>query len=495
MQPFENSLEQNGDWKIRNLRDLLWQLLENKEWHKTLIIGELLNTLTPEDRVLHWIMGYAYLELHNLDKAEAWLQHAMELGDEKPDTLLLMARIAKYRGDLDGVCFWSKKAIEHDPENIGARFVLVNAYLGMGLTLEAELLFKDIIKLDPKDVQARRGLADIYRSAGRLNEAKEQLLEAIAIDPDNDWLYSLLGHVFDRLGDHEEAIRVFFKALNLDPDYALWYYNIGDAFLAMGNAEEGVPFLRKATEIDPYNSITHYDLGRAFLDLKKYEQAAIESNLALQNDPAMLFGRSNIGLSAMQNLGMANLNLGKYEDAEACFRKNLTFLAPNFFNLGLTLFRQKKYDESLKNFLWAVDLVPDDSEFWDLVGNAYAELNQLPEAIEALEKAIEVDNTYAFAHYDLGTVLSKIPGREDEAMESFHRAIVLDQNEPHPYYAITCIQALRNNKEPAFEFLEKTLEKGFTDWSDFDANTDLDNIRKDERYQGLKRKYPGNQTP
>jgi len=489
MEPSSNPIENKIEWKIKNLKELLQQLLNNKEWDKSLVIGEILKTLIPEDPVLHWAMGISYLELHDLDRGEKCLLRAMELGDDSPDTLLLLAKISGYRWDLNGENYWAEKAIEKDPDNIHARFVLAYTNLRLGAMDKAEILFKEIIRIDPENVQARSALAEIYQSLQKLTDAEKQLREAIDLQPNNGFLYTRQGEVLGMLKRDEDALTSYFRALELDPVIPERYYNIGDTFLALGDAEQAVLFLRRASEMDPYNTLTHYDLGRALLDLKKYQLAAIESKAALREDPDIAFGKTNIGLSARQNLGVANMNLGKFEEAEACFRQNLKLIAPNFFNLGLSLFRQKKFDKALKNFQRAVELVPDDPEYWDLAGNAYSELNRLPEAREALQKAIEVDETYACAHYDLGTVLARIPGREDEALESFHRAIDLNQDEPHPYYAIACIHALRSDKELAFDFLEKALQKGFMDRTYIDTDADLKNIRNDERWQELKRKY------
>ena len=164
-------------------------------------------------------------------------------------------------------------------------------------------------------------------------------------------------------------------------------------------------------------------------------------------------------------------------------------IASTYFNLGLTLFRQKKFEESLVNFKRAVELEPENPEYWDLVGNAYADLNLLEEAKEVLLKAIDIDDTYALAHHDLGCVLSQMPGQKEEALKSFHRATALIPDDHHPYYGIACIYALQGKKDLALDFLEKTLEKGFRDWADIDANTDLDSIRNDKRFKKIIKEY------
>lgn len=237
--------------------------------------------------------------------------------------------------------------------------------------------------------------------------------------------------------------------------------------------------------MDPDNSLFHYELGRAFFDLGRYDECALASEAALRNDPEMKFARTNIGLSATENLGLAYMNLEKYAEAEACFQRNLHLVGSTYFNLGLTLHRQKKYKEALTNFKRAVELVPDDPEYWDLVGNAYLELNRLEDAREALQRAIGIDDTYVPAHYDLGVVLSRMQGREEDALKAFNRAIDPDQDYPLPYYSLACIYALKTKKKLALDFLEKAIEKGFKDWAYIEADSDLDSIRNDKRFKKI----------
>jgi tetratricopeptide (TPR) repeat protein len=166
-------------------------------------------------------------------------------------------------------------------------------------------------------------------------------------------------------------------------------------------------------------------------------------------------------------------------------QKDTHIMASGYFDLGLTYHWQKKYEEALQNFLKAVELVPNDAEYWDLLGNAYLNLKQLDEAQKALEKAIEVNPGYSLAYYDLGVVFSRMSGREKEAMKVFKQAIKLNPDLKWPYYAISCLYSLQNRRKSSLNYLRKAIQKGFNDRKYLDNDHDFDNLRDDDEFQKI----------
>ena len=136
-------------------------------------------------------------------------------------------------------------------------------------------------------------------------------------------------------------------------------------------------------------------------------------------------------------------------------------------------------------FQRAHEIMPDDAEFLDLLGNAYSELGRLDEAQDALRSAIAADDTYALAHYDMGTVLAQMKGNQPAALKSFERAIELDPTLFWAYYAIGCLYALQGEKKLALQNLEEAFRKGFEDIQHFENDTDWEGLRGDAQFQEL----------
>ena len=118
----------------------------------------------------------------------------------------------------------------------------------------------------------------------------------------------------------------------------------------------------------PDYDMAYFDLGLALCRAERYEEGATTIQVALRNDPQMAYGGTNLGLSVTTNVGLAHMNLGRFAEAEACFRRNLRLIAPTHFNLGLTLMKQGRHEEALPHFQRAVESsrrTRSTSTFWE----------------------------------------------------------------------------------------------------------------------------------
>jgi len=473
--------------KIASLKDLLRRMITVKDWKQVLIIGEYLTTLVPEEAFPFKAMGNASLETNDLDAAEEYFMKALECRDADTDTLLLIARIYSNRGKIADEMSWLRRATEKDPDNPQAAFSLALTYLTLGEKEKTEEILKNILVAHPDHVPPRRALADIYLSEQKLDLAEEQLREAVKYQNKNSQLFADLGYILRRRKDLEEALIAYDRALELNETLAARFHDIGEIHLDLNDPFAAFPYLNRAIQMEPFNPLICYSLSRAYFDAELYDRCVISSNAALNDDPEMVYGRTNLGLNAREKLGLAYLEMGQNEKAEECFRKNVLLTASSYHNLGLSLLRQSKFDESMKNFQRAAELVPDSAEYWDLVGNAHLELDQLEAAQKMFEKAIEIDPVCTRAHYDLGVVFSRT-GWEEDALKQFEKAIGLNENYALPYYAISCLYALQNRRRPALDYLRNAILRGFNDWDHIDNDHDLDSLRDDEEFQKIMEK-------
>lgn len=483
-------LAANADTDI--LVELASDLMDAEEWQKARAVMQQLANINPEDSWPHGAMGIALMRMDELEEAEQCFRRALEKGGDDAQILLLMSKIYALRGDPGGQLEWARRAAKCDEEGLGPCFAIADAQTRLGQITEAEKVLKDVSSNNPENAQAHRMLGDTYLSLQKLDDAGREYEAALEHKPGDASLWTHLGHTLERMGKHGNALDAFKRALLLEPANAQYAYHVGDAYLALDQPEMAIGFLTKSVQLNPDLVMGYYDLGLAFFELGKYEECATASAAALRGDPEMQTQRTNLGIGATGNLGLAYLNLGRHQEAEECFRRNLKLIAPTFFNLGMALFRQKRYQESLDMFQHAHEIMPDDPEYLDMVGNAYMELGRLPEAMDALKAAITADDTYALAHYDMGCLLSLMKVEDASAMKSYEKAIELDPTIFWAYYAIGCLYALKGEKKLALQNLEEAFLKGFKDIQHFENDTDWETLRNDPQFQELVRKYtPG----
>jgi superkiller protein 3 len=321
-----------------------------------------------------------------------------------------------------------------------------------------------------------------------MKKALDHFKTAQNLNPSDESLWADIGHCLSRLGDTEGALSAFGKAAHSDPNPRN-LYNLGDTYLAVDDPERSIAPLVEATRKDPGYSLAHYDLSLALVKMKKYAEGLAPAIAALWSDPEMKLQQTNLGLGAMNNLGLCLMNLGRYEEALECFRRNTKLLGSTYFNKGLTLFRMKSYEKALGSFLKALDITPDDPEYLDLVGQTYTELGKYKIAEKYLRKSVRKDPKYAMAYYDLGILLTKFKTRHMQAIRCFMTAITLDPNMAWAYYSVACLYALSGNKEQALNYLKQSLERGLSDKKHIESDPDMDSLREEKEFRGLMIKY------
>jgi tetratricopeptide (TPR) repeat protein len=94
---------------------------------------------------------------------------------------------------------------------------------------------------------------------------------------------------------------------------------------------------------------------------------------------------------------------------------------------GYCLNRREWYDEALECLDKAIEIDSNYKIAWHLRGDALYNLERYDEALVSLDKVIELDASYPRAWGNRGTVLNNLT-RYDEALVSFDRAIELDAN-------------------------------------------------------------------
>ena len=424
---------------------LLLELMDKEEFAQAKIVAQHLTDLQPEEPYAWYLRGVALLELSDPQQAELCLLKSMEIQGTDAADCYQMSRVRLLQGNLEGAGDWCRRALELDPEKTALHWLLMKIHSFQGDIDNAIAVGKEVLPniSDASDkVTTRLKLAKLFLYRSAFGKAEEEMREAMKLQPNNAEIWSMLGHCLSRQHKTEETLNAFQRAVEIDPDDPNSLYNLADAFLGLDQPDKAVNPLLRAVQLRHDYSLAHYDLSLAYLTMKKYEESEMAARAALRDDPAMEYQRTNLGMGATENLGLALMNQGRLEEAEACFRRNLQLFTNTYFNLGLTLFRAKRFGDALKNFQRALELKPEDPEFHNLLGQSYAELGQPEEAERSLRRAIAIDPKYAMGYYDLGVILVEREDRRGAALESFQHALKLDPDLTWAYYCIACLHAV-----------------------------------------------------
>ena len=231
-------------------------------------------------------------------------------------------------------------------------------------------------------------------------QAETILVEAHKANPDSAALLRLAGGVFFLDGNYMNAAIAFKKADKIEPLDPPNRFTLAMAFIALGRRDWARIELNRLIEADPKASIYLYWLARLDYDDQKFAAAVEKLERVIAMTPEFM--------RAHDNLGLCLEALGRYDEAEAAYKK------------AVDLNRKKQ-----------------PSSPWPPLnlGIMLSKLGRREEAEVYLREALEYKPDFPEAHYRLGMILEKW-GKVEDAIEEFRQAAALDEDYPEPVYAL-----------------------------------------------------------
>jgi tetratricopeptide (TPR) repeat protein len=203
------------------------------------------------------------------------------------------------------------------------------------------------------------------------------------------------------------------------------------AIRGLGNTRNAYALL-KPLRHDP-SRLVRIDAAWATLNAIEGEKPSIdevEAYLRHNSDqPAGAFRRSQYELAVQRP-----------REAEAWLRKALAWdNSPQMHQLlGQFLNGQGRQEEALQELLKARDMAPNVADMHFVLALCYAEAGQTGLAIASLEKTVELDPAYGRAWYNLGLGYAQLE-RLPDALKALDRAEALMPDSPEPAYAAATI--------------------------------------------------------
>jgi tetratricopeptide (TPR) repeat protein len=168
------------------------------------------------------------------------------------------------------------------------------------------------------------------------------------------------------------------------------WYAVGKYFfwtdIDMKRVNAQLEYLQKQVQAEPNNSKTRVELGYTYTLKGKNDLAIKEFNQALSLDE-------------------------KYFDA--------------YYNLGLVLNKEKRYNEALDNFVKAAEISPKDYKVHLQKGISYRGLKMYKEASESLSQANKLMPTSSDIIYEIGRV-AEDQGQTESAIAIYKEALSYD---------------------------------------------------------------------
>jgi tetratricopeptide (TPR) repeat protein len=179
-------------------------------------------------------------------------------------------------------------------------------------------------------------------------------------------------------------------------------------------------------------------------------------------DNASLFGHALAVTEgnhvAWNGVAMDLYEKGRYDEAEAAFRRSLAFSPPDeaaygAYGLGLSLVKLGRYDEAEASFRGGLVSDPEMVDLWLALSDLESSRGRFGKAYEAAREAVGRAPDSAEAWYRSGYALGGL-GRYAEAAEAFRRALRLDPSLPGAWYDLGRASLRTGDRRGVAEALE-----------------------------------------
>jgi TolB-like protein/lipoprotein NlpI len=285
------------------------------------------------------------------------------------------------------------------------------------------------------------------------------------------------------------SIELFEQAIALDPGYALAYAGLADAYNLLASystAPLATPFLRaKATalmalKLDENLAEAHVSLAAVkFWHDWDFAAAQREFDRAVELNPAYPIAQVWRGLFLAA--------MGRIDQAIAAVRLALE-LDPLSRVINLNFARilhfARRYDEAIEQCHKTMELYPDYLLALRRLGLSCAEFGRFDEAEKALKKALALDQEDAEALSSLGYTYA-LAGRTDDARAAEENLRQLAARRFVSFYSFARIQIGLNERDRAFESLEKAFTERLGLLVYLMVEPMFDRLRDDERLKKL----------
>jgi len=337
-----------------------------------------------------------------------------------------------------------KKAADRAGDDAAALKDVADYYASTQQIKEAIPLYLRLLELEPDDINAREKLATGFVLTNQREKAVEMLEAIIKEHPEKYQPYDLLAGLLDdaaraleREKKSDQAKAMFAKAaanyeqsLIINPGRASPYLHLAELLLGpLKQNERAVKVLSEARQHFPQTPEIVYYLGIAQREAKHFQEAVATFEEALHEAEAE--GTEIANARFYFDYGAAAEQAGLHDKAADLFRKSIAvdpanaadaynYLAymwaehdthldeaeqmiklalqadPNngayIDTLGWLEFRQGKFDRALSDLLRAAQkLTREDPVVLEHVGDACAKLNKPAQALDAWQKAFNLD--------------------------------------------------------------------------------------------------------
>ena len=405
---------------------------------------------SPQPRVA---LARLYMMQQKKDRAEQVLAEAKKALPDKPEGYRLLGDFYLSTGQTERALSEYASLLQEHKNDLTLIKIYISVLLQENRIDEASRLTDEILKSNSKDVEAliAKGRILIVRRKG--SDAIQPLESAIKSEPDNAAAHYFLALAADQTGDTTRRENELREAVRLQPNFTEAQAALGTVALRKGDWETLRSTAEAVLKTQPRSPQGYIMRAIAEASRKDVANAEADFKRAIEVAPDNPVG--------YLRLGEFNLSQHRYQQADQLLEQALA-RDPNSAQAMQSLIAsgvtQKLPTSRLMARLHAqIAKAPNNSAFYVLLGSLEAQTRDFPNAVQHLQKALDLDKNNSAAFAMLAQVQSA-SGASQQAIATYNLWIQKNPKDVRPYILLGSLEELNHNWQKAQQMYQKALD-------------------------------------
>ncbi len=233
-----------------------------------------------------------------------------------------------------------------------------------------------------------------------------------ALDMTADQAFNKAYHL-QQAGKLQQAETLYNQILQVQPQFHMAWFQLGLIAVSVNKMDMAAQMIAKASECRPVEMTYHRALTEIYRRLGDLDKALHHGRQATKK------GEND---------------------------------ADSFYNYGLALADDKKFEEAIEAYKQAVTLNPQYGLAYNNLGSAHENIDNLDYAFDAYKRAVEINPKHSEAQHNLGAILNQ-RGQNEEARECYIKAIEANPNFTYAHHSLSTLKKYTQD-DPHVEMLE-----------------------------------------
>lgn len=230
-------------------------------------------------------------------------------------------------------------------------------------------------------------------------------------------------------------------------------FKIAIDFYQAGNIKDAEKIFEEIVKKKPSDIGSKTMLGTIYVRTQREEMGIKLLKSSFNKDPKQFW--------ALNSIGLGNLNLKKFDEAEKNFRRAISINSnyfEAFFNLGITQKNQKKFEDAYDSYTKCLDINPNSIDAAINRANLMLEnICNYDLASKEYRKIIEKKPNNPLGYYGLAKAF-KLLGDYENSLKNYLKSIEIDSNFSEGYFGIANIHYELKNFSEAYSFYSKAYD-------------------------------------